>query len=329
MGYSSNRNIKEQKKVRVLITGATGFIGSYLSSFLHEEGDEVYGTKYGIDHSMEFGTVPDIKLFECDIRDGKAVDSLIQKIAPDRIYHLAAQSFPTVSWKDPITTVMTNIVGTINVFEPLIKHKLDTRVLVACSSAEYGLSIESGIPVKEDHPLKPLHPYGVSKVAQDMLAFQYFVNFGIPAVRIRIFNTTGPGKTNDVCSDFAKRIVEAEKSRSKKSAIKVGNLTARRDITDVRDTIKGLYLAMEKGTLGEVYNLSRGDTYQISDILKILLSLSRKHIDVEVDKDLLRPTDEPVIVGNSENLYRQTGWKPAIPIEKTLDDMINFWRERV
>lgn len=314
--------------MRILITGATGFIGSYLSSLLCKEGHEVYGTHFGDDRLREEKSAPAIKLFECDIRDGKAVDSLIQMVAPHRIYHLAAQSFPTVSWKDPITTVMTNIVGTINVFESVIKYKLDTRILVACSSAEYGLSIESGIPVKEDHPLKPLHPYGVSKVAQDMLAFQYFVNFGVPTVRIRIFNTTGPGKTNDVCSDFANRIVEVERDAAQ-SIIKVGNLSARRDITDVRDTIRGLYLAMEKGVMGEVYNLSRGETYQISDILRMLLGLSRKHIDVEIDKILLRPTDEPVIVGNSESLYMQTGWKPTIPIEKTLEDMINYWRERL
>ena len=313
--------------MRALITGATGFIGSYLSSLLYEEGYEVYGTNYGINHSKEYCVAPAIKLFECDIRDGNAVDSLLETIAPDRIYHLASQSLPTVSWRDPVTTIMTNIVGTINVFESVIKHKLDSRVLVACSSAEYGLSIQSDIPVREDHPLQPLHPYGVSKVAQDMLALQYFVNFGVPTVRIRIFNTTGPGKTNDVCSDFAKRIVEAEKGLSQ-SVIKVGNLTARRDITDVRDTIRGLYLAMEKGVMGEVYNLSRGETYQISNILKILLSLSRKRIDVEIDQGLLRPTDEPVIVGNSENLYMQTGWKPTIPIEKTLEDTINYWRER-
>ena len=312
--------------MRVLITGATGFIGSYLSSLLYEDGYEVYGTNYGVDNSRGYGVIPAVKMFECDIRNGNEVDSLVEKIVPGRIYHLAAQSLPTVSWKDPVTTIMTNIVGTINVFESVIKHKLDTRVLVACSSAEYGLSIKNDIPVREDHPLIPLHPYGVSKVAQDMLALQYFVNFGVPAVRIRIFNTTGPGKTNDVCSDFAKRIAEAEKSSSR-SVMKVGNLTARRDITDVRDTAKGLYLAMEKGVMGEVYNLSHGETYQISDILKMLLGFSRRHIDVEIDKGLLRPTDEPVIVGNSESLYAQTGWKPAIPIEKTLGDMINFWRE--
>ena len=313
--------------MRALITGATGFIGSYLFSLLHEEGYEVYGTHFGSDLSEEFGIMPADKLLKCDIRDGKTVDSIVEMVSPDRIYHLASQSLPTVSWRDPVTTVMTNIVGTINVFESVIKHKLDARILVACSSAEYGSSIQSDIPVKEEHPLKPLHPYGVSKVAQDMLAFQYFANFGVSTVRIRIFNTTGPGKTNDVCSDFARGIIEAEGDNSL-PIIKVGNLNTKRDITDVRDTVKGLHLAMEKGVMGEVYNLSRGEAYQISHILTILLSLSRKHIDVESDQGLLRPTDEPVIVGNSDNLHMQTGWQPTIPIEKTLEDTLNYWRER-
>lgn len=311
--------------MKALVTGATGFIGAHLSSLLHEEGLEVYGTHYGPNKLAVSNTFSAIKLFECDIRDEKAIDSLLSTVRPQRIYHLAAQSLPTVSWKDPVATTQINIIGTINVFESVIRHGLDTKILVACSSAEYGLSIESGVPVKEEHPLKPLHPYGVSKVAQDMLAYQYFANFSIPTVRIRIFNTTGPGKTDDVCSDFAKRIVDVEKGLSPPS-IKVGNLSSKRDITDVRDTIKGLYLAVEKGTMGEVYNLSRGEAFQISSILDILLSYSKERIEVQVDQDLIRPSDEPIIVGDSTKLREHTGWKPSISIEQTLEDIINYWR---
>lgn len=311
--------------MKVLITGATGFIGAYLSSFLHEEGHEVYGTHYGPNKLALSNTPSAIELYECDIRDDKAIDSLVAKVRPHRIYHLAAQSLPTVSWKEPVATTQINIIGTINVFESVIRHGLDARILVACSSAEYGLSVESGVPVKEEHSLNPLHPYGVSKVAQDMLAYQYFVNFSVPTVRVRIFNTTGPGKKDDVCSDFARRIVDVEKGLSPPS-IKVGNLSTKRDITDVRDTMKGLHLAIEKGTMGEVYNLSRGEAYQISSILDILLSYSKEHIEVEVAQDLIRPSDEPIIVGDSTKLRDHTGWKPNISIEQTLEDMINYWR---
>jgi GDP-4-dehydro-6-deoxy-D-mannose reductase len=313
--------------MKVLITGAAGFIGTYLASFLHSKEDEVFGTYYELADLSSATRLQGIRLTQCDIRNEEAVDSLVQVTKPDRIYHLAAQSLPVVSWKEPALTIQTNVIGTINLFESVIRHKPDARILVACSSAEYGIVSEESIPVKEDHPLKPLHPYGVSKVAQDLLAYQYFVNFGVPSIRVRIFNTTGPGKTNDVCSDFARRIAEIEEGLLP-SMMKVGNTRTRRDITDVRDAVVGLYLAMEKGVPGEVYNLSRGVAYRISDLLDILLNSSKASISIEVAPELLRPTDEPIIVGDSTKLREQVGWQPAMPIEKTLEDMLSHCRER-
>ena len=304
--------------MRTLITGAEGFIGGYLSQFLRQQGEEFFGTYY------KGGSVG---LIGCDVRDAEAVDSMIRDIKPERIYHLAAQSLPTISWKEPALTMETNIIGTINIFESLLRHGLKPRVLVACSSAEYGFVSEEDVPVKEDHSLKPLHPYGVSKVAQDLLAYQYFVNFGIPSVRVRIFNTTGPGKTDDVCSDFARRIVSIEKGNSP-PIVKVGNLHTRREVIDVRDAVRGLYLALEKGEEGEVYNLSSGRVFQISYLLEIMLSLTKQKVNVEVDQRLLRPSDEPVIMGANTKLREATGWQCVIPLEKTLEDILNYWRQR-
>jgi len=304
--------------MRTLITGAEGFIGGYLSQFLRQQGEEFFGTYY------KGGSVG---LIGCDVRDAEAVDSMIRDIKPERIYHLAAQSLPTISWKEPALTMETNIIGTINIFESLLRHGLKPRVLVACSSAEYGFVSEEDVPVKEDHSLKPLHPYGVSKVAQDLLAYQYFANFGIPSVRARIFNTTGPGKTDDVCSDFARRIVSIEKGNSP-PIVKVGNLHTRREVIDVRDAVRGLYLALEKGEEGEVYNLSSGRVFQISYLLQIMLSLTKRKLHVEVDQRLLRPSDEPVIMGANAKLRKATGWQCVIPLEKTLEDILNYWRQR-
>lgn len=184
------------------------------------------------------------------------------------------------------------------------------------------------MPLTEEHPLKPLHPYGVSKVAQDLLAYQYFVNFGVAAVSVRIFNTTGPGKTGDVCSDFIRRIVQIEKGFSP-PVLKVGNINTKRDIMDVRDCVRGLHLALETGEMGQVYNLCGGKAYRISDLLKSMLELSSvKNIRVERDESLLRPSDEAIILGDNSKLCHQTGWQPEIPIEQTLRDTFEYWRAR-
>jgi GDP-4-dehydro-6-deoxy-D-mannose reductase len=309
----------------VLITGATGFLGSNLARFLVERGDVVHGTRYRNLTSMNPGLLQGTSLIDCDVTDAARLDFVLAAIRPERIYHLAAQSLPTLSWHEPALTVRTNVIGTLNLFQSVIKQKLKTRVLVACSSAEYGLVSEEEVPVGEDHALKPLHPYGVSKVAQDLLAYQYFVNYGIPSVRIRIFNTTGPGKTNDVSSDFAREIARIENGATS-TVIKVGNLDTRRDITDVRDNIRGLYLAMEKGKMGEVYNLCRGEAYRIADLLTMMVRQSSRPIEVEVDRKLLRPSDEPIIMGDNTRMRAQTGWEPEVPLQQTLGDILDFWR---
>ena len=316
--------------MRVLVTGSAGFIGSHLLEFLYrgERASEIYGFDWAR-HQSETLALPGVKLLNHDIRDNEAVNSVIREVKPQRVYHLAAQSLPTLSWKEPVLTAETNITGTIHLFEAILKYCPESRVLVACSSAEYGYTPEDRMPLTEEHPLKPLHPYGVSKVAQDMLAYQYFTNFGVNAVRVRIFNTTGPGKTNDVCSDFVRRIVQIEKSFSP-PVLKVGNIDTKRDISDVRDCVRGLHSALEMGEDGEVYNLCGGKAYLISDLLESMLELSLvKNIHVECDESLLRPSDEAIILGDNSKLRQQTGWQPEIPIEKTLRDTFEYWRAKL
>jgi nucleoside-diphosphate-sugar epimerase len=201
-------------------------------------------------------------------------------------------------------------------------------VVVACSSAEYGLVAAEDIPVKETHPLRPLHPYGVSKVGQDLISSQYFINYSIPTVRIRIFNTTGPGKIGDVCSDLTRRAVELEMG-IKKRFLRVGNLTTRRAIGDVRDLICALWVSSEKCELGEVYNVGAEFVYSVQDVIEVIRSQMDLEFDIQQDPALLRPSDEPVIAGDTTKFRSRCDWKPTIPLSVTLKDMLDWWRNRL
>jgi GDP-4-dehydro-6-deoxy-D-mannose reductase len=313
----------------VFITGMTGFIGSHLAELLLKKKEEVHGTIWD---PLEVENIAHIKgelnIIRCDVRDKVKVEQIIHELQPREIYHLAAQSYPTISWKDPLYTLETNVIGTANIFEAVKKYELDTKIFVACSSAEYGFIAEDAVPVREDHALNPLHPYGVSKVAVDLLAYQYFVNFGIKSVRGRIFNTTGPRKVNDVCADFTQQIAQIAKSDHAESKIYVGNLTPRRDITDVRDMVNAIWLALQKGKSGEVYNLCSARAYKISEILDHVLQLTDKDVEVVQLPAKLRPTDEPIIMGDNTKFCSCTGWKPQINIKRTLQDMVEYWRAK-
>jgi len=307
------------------VTGAAGFMGDYLAEMLVGKGHEVLATYYRPTTDVK-NIDRRARIEECDIRDRKRVKGLLSEFKPDRIFHLAAQSYPTVSWEEPWYTIETNVIGTINIFEGIKELGLDCKILNACSSAEYGFVSHEEVPLREEHSLKPLHPYGVSKVAQEMLAYQYFVNFGIKSISLRIFNTTGPRKVNDVCSDFTKRLVKIERGRNPERKLKVGNLKTKRAITDVRDAVRAFQLALDKATFGETYNLSGERVYEIEEIIDLLKELVNFNFEVEVDSKLLRPTDEPIIYGDSEKFKQDTGWKQEIPLEITLEDMLDHWR---
>jgi GDP-4-dehydro-6-deoxy-D-mannose reductase len=315
--------------MRALITGVSGFIGRYLAEYLLNKQLEVYGTVRTTKHLKNIAHLKDaITLRKCEIRNPAMVNDAVRKSKPDFVFHLAAQSYPTVSWENPIGTMETNVFGTINLFEAIRKLKINPKILVACSSAEYGLVREKEVPTKEDHQLLPLHPYGVSKVAQDLLAYQYFKNFGLSTIRVRIFGTTGPGKIGDVCSDFARDIAEIE-CKKKKPVMYVGNLEPKRDLSDVRDMVRAFWLLMRRGKIGEVYNACSSKAHKIRDILDMLLKMSDADIEVKIDPKKLRPSDEPVILGDNSKIKNDCGWRPKIPIEKTLKDILNYWRERV
>ena len=319
--------------MKCLVTGAGGMVGSHLIEELYNRGDEVIGTYYKPTTNLRL--IPnEIAMIECDIRYPMTINKIISDFQPDQIYHLAAQSYPTVSWERPAETIDTNIQGTVNVFESVkmtrkFKPAYDPIVVVACSSAEYGQTLNemSGdeVFVKETAELKPLHPYGVSKVGQDLLSYQYFMNDHIRCIRARIFNSTGTRKVNDVTSDFTHRSIEAEKDGS--YTIKVGNLNTRRAIMDQRDLVNGLILLAEKGEAGEVYNLSSEKIYQMSDIVQMIEEQLNHKINTVVDEKLLRPTDEKVIAGDISKLKAATGWQQKIPMVKTIGDMLQFWRD--
>lgn len=317
--------------MNVLVTGAGGMVGSHMVEMLYNRGDNVIGIWHKNKKNVDQISVP-IQFVQCDIRYGYGIDEIIIDNLPQEIYHLAAQSYPTVSWVSPAETMDVNINGTVAVFEAIKKARkykdssYDPMVVVACSSAEYGQTLnELQNPyVVETAELKPLHPYGVSKVGQDLLAFQYFMNDHIRCIRARIFNSTGTRKVNDVTSDFTKRAVEAEKSGIYE--LRCGNLDTKRAIMDQRDLVRGLILLAEKGEAGDVYNLSSENIYQMEDIVKMIEEQIGHKLKRMVDPSLLRPTDERIIVGNVEKLKAATGWKQEIPMNQTVSDMLDYWR---
>lgn len=319
--------------MRILVTGAGGMVGSHMVELLHNRGEEVLGTYYKPTTDIS-ELPPEINLVECDVRYPQSVEKIIMDFQPDQIFHLAAQSYPTVSWNRPYETIETNINGTIAVYEAVKKvralrnSEYDPMVVVACSSAEYGETLNklegNEVYVKESAELLPLHPYGVSKVGQDLISFQYFMNDHIRCIRARIFNSTGTRKVNDVTSDFTRRAVLAE--RSGVYELKVGNLDTRRAIMDQRDLVSALLLLADRGRAGEVYNISSEHIYKMSDIVKMIEAQIGHKFEIKVDPALLRPTDEKIIVGDVTKLKRDTGWMQKIKMEQTVSDMLEYWR---
>ncbi|MCJ7828024.1 GDP-mannose 4,6-dehydratase [Patescibacteria group bacterium] len=316
-------------KKKVLITGITGFVGSHLADYLLDlKNYEIVGTKRPRSNIQNIKhIVRKITLFSADILDSHSIYELVKKVQPDYIFHLAAQSFVPASWNSPANTMEVNINGTVNVFEAVRKLSLDPVIQIACSSEEYGLVKEDEVPVTESNPFRPLSPYAVSKIAMDMLGYQYFKSYGMKIVRTRAFNHTGPRRTDTfVCSTFAKQIAEIEKGYMD-PVIKVGNLEAKRDFTDVRDVVKAYLLSVQKGEPGEDYIICSGKTWLIKDVLDMLIGLAKIEVKIEQDPDRMRPSDVPILLGNHSKITKQTGWKPKIPFEKTIKDMLDYWRE--
>jgi len=317
--------------MRVLITGITGFVGSHLAEYALTKGAEVCGSirwrskTENIEHLRS-----QIRLIESDLRDLSSVQGLLEAANPDYVVHLAAQSFVGASWQTPAETLYTNTVSQVNLFEGIRARPKKPRFLVVGSSEEYGLASENELPIKETNPLRPLSPYAVSKVTQDLMGYQYWKSYGLPIVRCRAFNHEGPRRGDVfVTSNFAKQIAEIE-AGLREPVVYVGNLEARRDYSDVRDIVRGYWLLLEKGEPGEVYNLCSGRSWAIREILDFYLKRSTvSSIAVKEDPARLRPSDVPHLLGDASKIRQALGWKPEISFEQTLLDTLEYWRRRI
>lgn len=315
--------------MRAFITGIGGFAGSYLAEFLLENTDwEISGLIHRSPGNVEH-LRDKVRLERGDLGNYQSIEKILARIRPHYIFHLAAITFVPDSWRDPWGVFENNVRGQLNVLQAVVNLKLDSRILVVGSNEEYGIIPEEDLPVREDTPLRPNNPYGVSKVAQDFLGLQFHLSHGLHVVRVRPFNHTGPRQRPDfVIPAFAKQLAEAE-AGLRPPVIKVGNLSPRRDFTDVRDVVRAYYLALTKGKPGEVYNVGSGKAYSIKEVLDMLLKMCPIEVKVEQDPALMRPSDVPVTLCDYSKLQRDTGWEPSIPLEKTLEDVMDYWRKEV
>lgn len=308
---------------RVLVTGMGGFLGSYLAQFLCGEGLTVAGSVH--EESSPPAPIQDIAdAFPCEILDGKQVANMVEATRPDVVFHFAGQSLPQRSWEDPETTFRVNILGVVNVLEAVRRAGRDPVVVVAGSSAEYGPVAPEQLPIPEEGLIHPASPYGASKAAAGLLARFYEDAFGVKAIRIRPFQVIGPHKMDDMCSDFARGIVAVE--RGLEPVLRVGNLEAVRDFLDVRDVVRGAWLIARKGLPGHAYNICSGVGHSAQEVLDILRSYSSQDVPVERDPARLRPSDQPIVVGDNSRL-RALGWEPTIPLEESLASILECWRE--
>lgn len=315
--------------MNILITGITGMAGSHMADHLVRKGGcEIHGTirwRSNRKHIVHLGKT--LHLHDCELKDPHAVIRLLKDVRPDKIYHFASQSNVASSWNSPRDTLVNNITAELNLFEALkLMGNPDVRVLISGSSEEYGLVNANELPVRETNPLRPLSPYAVSKVTQDTLAYQYFKSYGLQIIRTRSFNHTGPRQADVfVASNFARQIVEIEMGRQE-PVIHVGNLEAQRDFTDIRDVVRAYDLALETCEAGEVYNIGRDEVCSISQLLELLLGMSCQVIEVTEDPARMRPSDIPVMLCDSSKFRAKSGWRPEIPFEKTLSDLLDYWR---
>jgi len=313
--------------MRALITGITGFAGSHLAENLLQSGYRVYGTKVkGEGKEKLRGFMTSVSVSDLELRDLPATRRLVRRIKPEVVFHLAAISSVGVSFEEPQLTLTVNLIGTVNLLEALRSVSTVKKILIVTSSDVYGVIRPSDLPLKEATPMNPVTPYGVSKAAADMIGFQYFKSYGMPIVRVRAFNHTGPKQnTGFVVPDFCRQVASIESGKSK-PVVRVGNLGAERDISDVRDIVRGYRLIAERGREGDVYHLCSGKSHRIREILDRILRISTNSIEVRTNLKLMRPSENPRLVGDFSKARRVAGYKPTYKLTDTLSDTLDYWR---
>lgn len=317
---------------RVLITGITGMVGSHLAEYLlqHQPQCEIYGTKRWRSNLINIEHIKDkINLIDCDLLDPYGCIETVNQVQPHFVFHLAAQSFVPDSWRNPHATLIGNISMQLNLFEAIRAANCSPVVQVALSSEEYGRVYQHELPISEKNALRPLSPYAVSKVTQDVLSYQYFESYGMKIVRTRAFNHEGPRRGEVfVTSNFAKQVAEIE-AGLKPPVLHVGNLDAQRDWLDVRDVVRAYWMAVNMCTPGDDYVIASGVSRSIKQMLDFLLTLTEQKIDVQVDPTRLRPSDVVLLLGDASKFKEKTGWAPVYKFEQTMLDLLDYWRGRL
>ena len=317
--------------LRAFITGIAGFAGSHLADYLLANTDlEVCGASLPAGGTHNVAHILDrIELRLVDLNVYENTLELLRTLRPDYVFHLAAQASVERSWTDPAETLINNITAQLNLLRAIVDLGLNPRILIVGSADEYGLVQEADLPVDEDTSFRPMNPYAVSKITQEYLGYQYYLSHDLQVVRVRPFNHTGPRQgPGFVVPDFARQIARIE-SGMQEAVMRVGNLAARRDISDVRDVVRAYYLALTQGEPGQVYNIGSAQAFSISEILKMLLLLSERPIDVESEPSLFRPIDVPRLVCDCRRFQDSTGWEPEYDLRHTLCDVLDYWRQRV
>jgi GDP-4-dehydro-6-deoxy-D-mannose reductase len=316
--------------MRILITGAAGFAGGHLARYLLEQGHTLAGLRHPKDDRPQSHVLPaEVEIQEADILDETRLSRVVSTFKAEAIFHLAAFSNPQSSWENARRTLETNIIGSHNVLQAALDTGQRPRVLLVGSCQQYGWVPEQAQPITEDRPQRPMTPYAVSKCSQEVLGLRFYLAEELPVFLTRPFNHTGPGQeASYVCSSFARQAAEIEAGR-REPHLRVGNLSARRDFSDVRDVVRAYWRILEQGKPAEPYNVCRGEAFSIQEILERLLRLTATEVRVEVDPSLYHSVDAPLLLGDNSRLRKELGWEPRHSLEDTLRDLLDFWRARI